>query len=148
MVGGGHLRVCATSSELTRVSEWVRAWMRANGLSDETADRVDLCSTEIVTNIIAHAYADDAARHGITLSLDRSGDAVRLEVVDDGRPFNPLTAAPPPAPTSADDVAIGGRGIPIVRHFADDLRYERVDGTNRLTVLHRCHHPSPRGGTP
>jgi anti-sigma regulatory factor (Ser/Thr protein kinase) len=130
-------------SELPRVTQWIHDWARGNDLPASTADRLDVCSTELVTNIVTHAY-DDAAEHRILLTLHREGDVLSLEIEDDGKPFNPLAVEPPPA-GSIDDVRVGGFGIPIVRRFSDELRYQRADGTNRLTVIQRVQ-PTPHRG--
>jgi len=100
--------------------------------------RLDLCSTEVVTNIISHAYEDGGVEHQIALSLHRDGDVLRLVIEDDGRPFNPLEAVPLASATTVDDTRVGGWGILMVRRASDDLRYQRADGRNRLTVIQRC----------
>lgn len=124
-------------SELPRVAQWIHAWARQNRLPAETVDRLDLCSTELVTNIISHGY-DDGATHRIALTLGRQGDVLLLEIEDDGKPFNPLQAEPPRPAMSIENAHVGGFGLLIVRRFSDGLRYQRADGRNRFTVIHRC----------
>ena len=137
-VRDGSLMVANRLSELPRVARWIHAWAEHNRVPREAADRLDLCSTELVTNIVSHAYDDQGTGHQIRLTLRREGDVLALEIEDDGRPFNPLEVDAPPVATSLDDVPIGGCGVAIVRRVSDGLRYERAEGRNRCTVLQRC----------
>jgi anti-sigma regulatory factor (Ser/Thr protein kinase) len=129
-------------SELPRVAPWIRAWARRNGVPVETADRFDLCSTELVSNIVSHAYGDGAGCR-ITLRLCRERDGASLEIEDDGMAFNPLEVETRPPATTLEDVRVGGWGIPIVRRFSDGLHYRRAEGRNRIKVIQRCPGPAP-----
>jgi serine/threonine-protein kinase RsbW len=132
-----YLIVSNKLSELQRVSDWVNEWALQHQLPTPIAQKLDLCSTEVVTNVISYAYEDKAV-HQIVLRLQWHDSLISLEVEDDGKPFNPLEA-PAPAPiASLEDARIGGWGIPILRSFSDELRYRRANGKNRLTVIQRC----------
>ena len=39
-----------------------------------------------------------------------------------------------PAPTSIDQLQVGGQGIRLMRKFAGSLAYQRLPGGNRLTI--------------
>ena len=60
---------------------------------------------------------------------------MHAEVTDDGRPFNPLSYEPPPAPKDLQSAKIGGLGIRMMRGFADQIAYERSGPINRLAVV-------------
>jgi anti-sigma regulatory factor (Ser/Thr protein kinase) len=144
-IGASHpsLMVSNELSELSRVSAWVEAWARQGGLPSMLVQIMDLCAMELVTNIINYAYDGDSV-HAIGLNLCKNEDGrVSLEIEDDGRPFDPLQNAAQPSAKSLEESRIGGWGLGIVRHFADELQYRRVDARNRLTVIFR--HPD---GTP
>src|SRR5262245_30079550 len=53
-----------------------------------------LALEEIVTNIVKYGH-DDRGDHPIRFSAELTPDHVVLRFADDGRPFNPLEAAPP-----------------------------------------------------
>jgi serine/threonine-protein kinase RsbW len=137
-VGDGETPDCLVvsndPSELTRVSAWVNAWSERFHVPERTAASLDLCATEVVTNIMTHGFTDQAA-HQITLRLDRQGDRVALEIDDDGRAFDPRLADPPPDAQTLEDAEIGGWGIPLVRRFSDGWRYRRSGGRNHLTLV-------------
>ena len=89
---------------------------------------------------LASVVWDTDSVHAIGLNLCKNEDGrVSLEIEDDGRPFDPLQTAAEPSAKSLEEARIGGWGIGIVRHFADELQYRRVDARNRLTVIFR--HP-------
>lgn len=137
-----HLIVKSELSELGRVSDWINEWAGQHGLSNHLAQRLDLCSTEAVTNIISYAY-DDNAEHPIALRLCRQNDLINLEVQDDGKPFNPLQVQEFAPISSLENARIGGWGIPIVRRFSDAADYRHVGGTNCLTLRFRCGATAP-----
>ena len=136
-----RLRLRNDPRELERLGEWTEALSLAFGLSPEVAFAADLCLQEAVANVIEHGFADGAP-HEIGVAATRCGRAVVLEIEDDGRPFDPLTAPPPVQAARIEDVRIGGLGVHLIRRFASAMRYAREAGRNRLTLTIR---PSGRG---
>ena len=130
LIVGSELR------ELSRVSAWVHDWAEHQRLPARIAQHLDLCSTEVVTNIMTHACGDAGAQR-ILLRLGWQGEDVALEVEDEGSRFDPLQVPQPASASSSQDARVGGWGIPIVRRFSDGLHYRREDGRNRLTLLFR-----------
>lgn len=133
LVVGSELR------ELSRVSAWVHDWAEGQRLPARVALNLDLCSTEVVTNIMTHACQQRA--QNIFLRLGWQGEDVALEVEDEGSEFDPQSVPQPTPATSIHDARIGGWGIPIVRRFSDGLRYRHQDGRNCLTLLFRASTP-------
>lgn len=132
----GSLVIRNDLSELGRVGAWVNAWSRSQNVPASTAQRVDLCSAEAVTNIVIHGYADDAA-HQIRLRLECDGQLVSLEIEDDGIAFDPRQIDEPQPPVSLADAMIGGLGVHIVRRLSDGLEHQRRGERNRLTIVFR-----------
>jgi serine/threonine-protein kinase RsbW len=118
------------------MSEWLRRFAAEAGVLPAQVLDFELCLNELVTNINHYAH-DDAREHEIQITLERDGQELRATVEDEGRPFNPLEVEPPARPESLASARIGGWGIPIVRALADELRYERSGGRNRLTIVFR-----------
>jgi serine/threonine-protein kinase RsbW len=128
-----RLRLRNDPGELERLGEWTEALSLTLGLAPDVAFAADLCLQEAVGNVIEHAFADGAP-HEIGVSAVRVGRRLIVEIEDDGRPFDPLTA-PPPAPAAhLEDVRIGGLGVHLIRRFASGMRYTREGGRNRLTL--------------
>lgn len=121
-------------SELGRVGDWVNAWSRLHDVPVRTVERLDVCSTELVTNIITHAYAGSSAGQ-ISLSLDCQGELLSLKIEDDAEAFDPGRAELPPLATSLEGARIGGLGLRIVLGLSDGLEHRRSGGRNQLTLI-------------
>ena len=128
-----RLRLRNAPGELERLGEWTEALSLTLGLPPEVAFAADLCLQEAVANVIEHGFTDGAA-HEIGVSATRCGRGVVLEIEDDGRPFDPLTAAPPVQAARIEEVSIGGLGVHLIRRFASGMRYAREGGRNRLIL--------------
>jgi serine/threonine-protein kinase RsbW len=128
-------------NELARLATWVDTCAQKHAIPEKTAQHVDLCIAEAVTNIMTHGF-EDTAEHEIALRLAQQGKDVVLEIEDDGVAFDPTEADPPPMAT-LESTRIGGWGIRIVRRFSDEVRYRRIDGRNCLTLV--FHQPLPAG---
>jgi anti-sigma regulatory factor (Ser/Thr protein kinase) len=126
MPSSARLTVAADAAAAAAASEWARALGARLGLGERDLYRLDLCVTELVTNVASYAYA---GRDGaIELRAHEDGD-VRVEIVDDGGAFDPL-AFETPAASEGADTPIGGHGIALVRGFADECSYERRGAQN------------------
>ena len=120
-----------------RASEWLRALAEEAGLDAEDAYRLDLCAGELLTNVVEYAY-EDRGPHSIELDAAVSDREVRLEIADDGRPFDPVTHRLVRPAELLSQARWGGWGLRLVRQFADEYRYERRGDRNVVSlVLHR-----------
>jgi serine/threonine-protein kinase RsbW len=115
------------------VAEWVQAWTLEHEVPERIAQRLDLCSTEAVTNIVMHGGSDGGSQQ-IVLRLVRRDEALALEIQDEGAPFDPTQVEEAPHATRLEDAAIGGWGVPLIRRFSDDWHYVRRGGRNCLTL--------------
>ncbi len=90
---------------------------------------------EVVVNLAQHGSGGDTARATVEIAV--TTDASQVTIVDDEESFDPRAA--PALDTSADldHRRPGGMGLHLVRELTDSLRYERVDGRNRLVALVR-----------
>ena len=95
----------------------------------EETGRVLLAAGEALCNAIEHGSPGDGR---VAVQVVIAPPGATLVVTDEGRsgraPRIDL-AAPPPPPSS-----VRGRGIPIMRALADDIRVEAVGAGTRLTL--------------
>jgi serine/threonine-protein kinase RsbW len=90
---------------------------------------------EVLNNIVEHAYGSEGNGR-IELRMARAGTWLRVDVRDYGAamPDGKLPGGSlPGTDSSLDGPPEGGFGWFLIRAFARDLKYEHVDGTNRLT---------------
>ena len=120
---------------LRTMSEWFNEVVANAGLDGDVAWKAEVCLYEAAANIVMHGY-DDGKPHSIRVEVEPAADAVRITVVDDGRPFNPLDAVDPPPAHSLEEAPVGGLGIHLIRAYARHLEYRRDGHQNvlRLTV--------------
>jgi anti-sigma regulatory factor (Ser/Thr protein kinase) len=130
------LEVRNSRDAIAPASAQAEVWLARNQSSPQMLSLVLLAIEELVTNCIKYGY-EDAREHTITVVLSIAEKELTMNVVDDGRPFNPLAAPTPDLCIDIEDRAIGGLGIHLLRRLADHMIYERRDGTNQLTLTKR-----------
>ena len=123
-------------TEIARVMTWVDELAVTLALPLETKHALQLCLDEAITNIVCHAFEPNTA-HDVHIALWRDDTVLHAEVTDDGRPFDPLSYEPPPAPKDLQSAKIGGLGIRLMRGFADQIAYQRSGPMNRLLLSFR-----------
>ena len=89
---------------------------------------------ELLTNIISYAYRDDK-EHEIGIKVELSSDRLKVSMVDDGIPFNPLGIEKPDTELPLEEREIGGLGIHLVRNMMDKVSYRRRIDKNVITAV-------------
>ena len=130
------LHVPGTLDAIHPATVQAEAWLVEQRVSFEAMYLVSLAIEELVTNCIKYGYTD-SKDHTVDFVLSIDEEILRMEVIDDGNPFNPLDAPRPDLSLPPEKRPIGGLGLHLLRELADDMRYERRDGTNRLRMTKR-----------
>jgi anti-sigma regulatory factor (Ser/Thr protein kinase) len=120
-------------AQLARLARWAEEFVRAAGLPFDRLFAIQLCVEEAVANVIRHSGAADT-REDIAVELAQAEGHVLATVADRGRSFDPTAAPGFCKPASIAEAAVGRFGIHLMRTFAEEMRYERRDGWNRLTL--------------
>jgi serine/threonine-protein kinase RsbW len=107
-------------------------------LPDELLADLKLALTEAVSNSVRHAYADGAGF--VSIAYELSGEALAVEVVDDGKGFDPEQ----PPPLEGEELTEGGLGIAIIRTIADEFELHSEPGVrgSRLRFVKRLRWPA------
>lgn len=123
--------------ELPRVHGALEELARTRQFAQSAFNDVLVAVEEILVNIIRYGF-DDGAEHEIHVRVAYVDDhTLRLEIEDDGKPFNPLTAPTPRTDLGLSERKIGGLGIHLVRTMMDDVQYRREDDHNIVTLAKR-----------
>lgn len=122
-----------TLVEIPAANDRIATWLQNQGAPSSAVLFANLCVEEIASNCVKYGYAD-RSEHAIELAVEIDADRVRVEIRDDGREFNPLTAPEPDLSGPVEDRAIGGLGLRMVRRMASGADYRREGGVNRLTL--------------
>lgn len=91
---------------------------------------------EACTNIIKHGYSKDQSG-SITMKVLVNEDRLIVELIDQGKSFDPNSVSNPNLKNYVDTGKKGGLGIFIMRKFLDEINYEINNHHNilRLTKL-------------
>jgi len=116
-----------------RTIEGMSDFLNRHSCGPQALYQAQLAAEEIGTNIIKYGY-EDQLEHRITLRLECLADCLRLQILDDGHPFDARQVPEPDLERSLEDRQPGGLGISLVRRLARRLDYERRNGMNTLTV--------------
>lgn len=120
-------------TEILRLEDFVKqAGQRAGIPADET-EMVLLAVEEAVTNVIRYAYGDGEGLIRLTAAC-RDGNLV-FELRDSGQAFDPTQVPEADVTLPAEERTPGGLGLLLVRRIMDEVRYQRTDGENRLTLV-------------
>ena len=117
--------------ELARVRELASELLAQRGVDEKAVYATELALEEVLSNVIRHGYAD-RERHEIALVLAVREGGVELQVVDDGREFDPVTAPEVERGHPLAERRAGGLGIHLLRSFVSEIRYERRGDRNFL----------------
>jgi len=123
------------SEQLRLMSEWWEATVLRSILDDWTAMRVDLCLTEAVANVLEHGYGEEGTVPWIRISLGAESAGVRILVEDHAPLYDPLQRGPKNLNEDLQQATIGGRGILLMRRYANELGYRRKGDRNCLSML-------------
>jgi anti-sigma regulatory factor (Ser/Thr protein kinase) len=121
--------------ELKRLQQWVETLSVRMELSQKAAFQLDLVLSEAVTNIISYAYEDESDHVIVVRFIDHRVNAIVIELIDDGKPFNPLAVEIPQVSSELATVAVGGWGIQLITGFTRDQSYCYEEGKNVLKLV-------------
>ena len=136
-----NARIQNSVFEFERLNPSIAAYLDLHVVQPSVAYAVHLVIEEMVLNVIKHAYLEPGD-HLIDLKLSIEEGRVRLEVEDDGIPFDPTTVPAPKVSAYLDNRRTGGLGIHLVRTMSESMDYERVNDRNRVTIC-----ISPKGAS-
>lgn len=115
-------------AEIARMNLWLEA---NHGASDDVFERMKLCLNEAVENAIRYGF--ELGQGGtVEVRLGQKGGCPEVEIIDNGKEFDPLERASAEAMTDLESASIGGFGILLMREAATSLEYERREGCNVL----------------
>ena len=130
------VRLANRLEEIERLAVVVETFTAAHHLPDAIAFAFNLSLDEVVANVILYGF-DDVQDHEIVVRLRLDAGVMHAEIIDEGRPFNPLDVPPPDLDAPIEERRIGGLGLHIVREMMDHLDYKREQGRNILRLSKR-----------
>ena len=118
----------ATDARLKDVLAFAEEQLEGFDASPKTSMQVAVTLEELFINVAHYAYPGGVGE--ATLAIDRDGDTLRFVLTDAGLPFDPTLRDDPDISAPAEDRAIGGLGIFMVKKMMDSFSYAREDNRN------------------
>ena len=94
-------------SELKTLCRHLNKFGLVSGLSEACITDINICLDELFTNIVSYGFEDDV-EHIVRFAINLDDRVMKLNIEDDGIPFNPLEKKDPEIPDDLIDVRIGG----------------------------------------
>ena len=120
-------------AELSKLHAFIEEVGEDLSLTPDVVFNLDLVIEEAVVNIIHYAYPKEEHQY-IYLSAHVHEGSIVFVLTDTGKEFDPTLAPEADITLSADEREIGGLGIFLIRQIMNEVRYERIEGKNVLTL--------------
>ncbi|MBR5926425.1 MAG: ATP-binding protein, partial [Firmicutes bacterium] len=129
-----EITVDAKIDSMNEVLAFVDAELEALDCPMKAQAQIDVAIDELFSNIAFYAYHPDTGPATVRVEVEEDPLAVIITFLDNGMPYDPLSAKEPDTTLSAEDRPVGGLGVLIVKKSMDDVSYEYKDGQNILKI--------------
>lgn len=133
----------AQLENLPLVTEFVEACAERFGLESKKRFGLLIAVEEAFVNVCSYAYPDGEGEVELACGVD--GDALVLEIADQGQPFDVLALPEPDTTLDVMDREIGGLGVYFIRRLTDAVSYRRDNGRNILRLVLLRPEGTPQG---
>ena len=129
------ITVPAKLDSLDRIAEFVNLRLDRYDCPEETEPEIQLAVAELFVNVTSYAYCPKDGDAEIRCAVLEDPLRVEIQILDSGKPFDPLAAAEADTSEEALIGREGGLGILLVRKTMDHVSYAYENGRNILTIL-------------
>lgn len=120
-------------SEISKLNAFIEEIGEEFSLTPDVVFNLTLVLEEAVVNVINYAYPKED-HESIYLSAKMQDGSIIFVLSDSGKEFDPTMAPEADVTLSAEDRQIGGLGIFLIRQIMNEVKYERIEGKNVLTL--------------
>lgn len=114
--------------------DFVVEFVKEAELGEDVAFQAELSVEEVCTNIVEHGYNHDGSDKKIEIVCSYQDHDLRITIIDQAPPFNPLELKDPNPDTPLWDRKGGGWGVYFVKQYMTSVSYELVGGKNHLIL--------------
>ena len=129
-----ELTIEAKVANLQQVLDFVDENLKSMRCPMKILMQIDVAVEEIFVNVASYAYAPNTGSVTVQMELQEHPRTVVITFIDSGIPYNPLAKEDPDVTLSAEERAIGGLGIYMVKKSMDKMEYEYTDQKNVLKM--------------
>ena len=129
------MNVPSSTENLALIRDFVSGIGAQVGFDENEAARLSLAVDEACANVIEHAYQLEST-HEVTVRVVVDDEAIKFEIVDTGRGFDPSQAGELQVEELIRQRKSGGLGLRLIRTIMDDVQYRIVPGEkNELKMV-------------
>ena len=121
-------------SEVPVLAEFIEGICKDMNFVDLDRTGVRLAVEEAVVNAMQYAYPLGTTGH-IYVEVTAHEENVYFEVRDNGAAFDPTKVPEVDVDKHVENHSVGGLGIHLIRHYMDNVFYERIEDKNVLTMI-------------
>lgn len=129
-----ELTIPATVENIEKVTEFVNSQLDEINCPIKAKMQIDIAIDELFGNIAHYAYKPETGPATVRVEVTETPISVIVTFIDHGIPYDPLKKDDPDVTLSAEERAIGGLGIFMVKKTMDEITYEYKDGQNILSI--------------
>lgn len=129
-----ELTIPATVENIEKVTEFVNGQLEKINCPIKAKMQIDIAIDELFGNIAHYAYKPETGPATVRVEVTEAPISVIVTFIDHGIPYDPLKKDDPDVTLSAEERAIGGLGIFMVKKTMDEITYEYKDGQNILSI--------------
>lgn len=128
------VRITNQRDQIDTVRKFFDDYSKENKLTEKTVHDIQMALDELLTNIVNYGY-EDTDEHQIDIHFGVNDDAVKVEIIDDSKPYNILEKDNPDISLSMEDKPIGGLGIFLIKKLMSNVDYYTEEGKNHLVMI-------------
>lgn len=129
-----ELTLDAVVENIDKVTDFVNNELDAYDYLMKARMQINVAIDELFGNIAHYAYEKGTGKATVRIEVEEEPLTVSITFIDSGKPFNPLDRPEPDTTLSAQERAIGGLGIFLVKKTMDKVEYLYQNGQNMLTI--------------
>lgn len=129
-----ELTLPATIENIEKVTDFVNEQLEEIKCPMKAQMQIDIAIDELFGNIAHYAYNPETGPATVRVEVTEDPIAVVITFIDRGVPYDPLKKEDPDITLSAEERAIGGLGVFMVKKTMDEISYEYRDGKNILRI--------------
>lgn len=135
------LHVPSSNENLAMIRKFVAEIANRVSLNEDEAALLAVAVDEACANVIEHAYGDDASKQ-VTVRAAIDDEQIRIDVIDQGKGFDPCAVPPKDPRTLIKERASGGLGMGLIQRIMDEVKYHVVPGEkNELRMIKKRRKP-------
>lgn len=120
-------------AEISKLNQFIEEIGEEFSLAPDLVFNLTLVMEEAVVNVINYAYPKED-HEKIYVSARLHEGSIIMIIADNGKEFDPTLAPEADITLSAEERPIGGLGIFLIRNIMNEVKYERIEGRNILTL--------------